>query len=215
MLICCSRNISYYYPCWKQLCCFDIFVALWTNNPPNFWTVLYYSFFFKLILCFHSNKYPSASGLSLCPTNTLASRPLCWRHAAWPPLCPEGLKLRFRHQWRELCDATAVTWSELWEFRIQFLRTSFQRVLITQAKWDNFFLQCLLQLFTWIGITTLGRLHEQTIFVLPMSEIRLFRAFPDKWRPNQQFFGLCRSLPTGAFVSLLGVLAILQAQKMA
>jgi len=26
MLICCSRNISYYYQCWKQLCCL---IFLW------------------------------------------------------------------------------------------------------------------------------------------------------------------------------------------
>ncbi len=27
MLICCSRNISDYYQCWKQLCCFVVFVV--------------------------------------------------------------------------------------------------------------------------------------------------------------------------------------------
>jgi len=26
MMICCSRNISYYYQCWKELCCLIFFV---------------------------------------------------------------------------------------------------------------------------------------------------------------------------------------------
>jgi len=33
MLICSSRNISYYYQCWNQLCCL---IFLWRTLTTNF-----------------------------------------------------------------------------------------------------------------------------------------------------------------------------------
>ncbi len=44
MLICCSRNISDYYQCWKQLCC------------PIFLCNLRYIFFFRILWWIESSK---------------------------------------------------------------------------------------------------------------------------------------------------------------
>ncbi len=51
MLICCSRNISDYYQCWKQLRCFilvETMIPFFQDKKiqiltPNIWTVLYVS----------------------------------------------------------------------------------------------------------------------------------------------------------------------------
>ncbi len=35
MLICCSRNIYYYYQCWKQLCCLILLWKLWNTDKNS------------------------------------------------------------------------------------------------------------------------------------------------------------------------------------
>ncbi len=47
MLICCSRNISDYYQCWKQLCCWIFLLKLWC--------ILFFIYFcyFFVTLCFY------------------------------------------------------------------------------------------------------------------------------------------------------------------